>query len=358
MFAHIGGWLLFQSLPLVFLLTNSNGNTLSQIISTREYWQFCFYFIIIFYLHTNWLLPQLFIPAHKLLYLAVLLLLLYSVFLLHPFERLVRANFQFQQLHGGIPKLPPNDRFPMRDIPANGRFGPRPERKGIDIISVVLLIMTITISFVIDLTRRWRETAQRAFRAEADKANAELSFLKAQINPHFLFNTLNNIYSMAVTKNENTAGSIMKLSNIMRYVTDDVNEDFVSLRSEVDCISDYIDLQRLRLGKKVSLEFRVTGDLENKTIAPLILMTFIENLFKYGISNHEQSPISIQLDVTQDRLHFISRNRLFATDRKIDRTGIGIGNTKKRLEHLYPGKHRLEIIRENGYFVVDLTIED
>jgi two-component system LytT family sensor kinase len=190
--------------------------------------------------------------------------------------------------------------------------------------------MIITLSVAMDLTRRWRATMERASRAEADKANAELSFLKAQINPHFLFNTLNNIYSMAVTRNEHTPAMIMKLSNIMRYVTDDVNEDFVSLQSEVDCITDYIDLQKLRLGKKVTLDFSVAGDLDHKKISPLILMTFIENVFKYGTSNHEQSNLLIKLVVGEGPHRFSHAKSIVSFDRKIERTGIGIEQHTKK----------------------------
>src|SRR6201999_506982 len=103
----------------------------------------------------------------------------------------------------------------------------------------------------------------------------------------FLFNTLNNIYTLAVIQDEHAPDSILKLSNIMRYVTDDTREDFVPLQSEVDCINDYIELQKLRLGTKTQVDFKITGDIESKQIAPLILMTFIENVFKYGISKHE-----------------------------------------------------------------------
>jgi len=108
-----------------------------------------------------------------------------------------------------------------------------------------------------------------AARAEADKANAELSFLKAQINPHFLFNTLNNIYSLAVIKSDVTADSIMKLSNIMRYVTDEATEDFVPLQDELHCLTDYIELQRLRLGKKVTLNYAIAGDPAYKKLRRL-----------------------------------------------------------------------------------------
>lgn len=193
--------------------------------------------------------------------------------------------------------------------------------------------------------------------AEADKANAELSFLKAQINPHFLFNTLNNIYSLSNAKSENTAASILKLSNIMRYVTDEVKEEFVPLEDEVAFISDYIDLQRLRLGNKMNISFLVSGKITGKKIAPLILMTFIENVFKYGISSHSPSAIDIQLSAADDSISFICTNKLYENQRRIESTGIGIANTRKRLEHLYPGRFELNINKENGMFTVQLTLK-
>src|SRR5205823_10521035 len=123
-----------------------------------------------------------------------------------------------------------------------------------------------SLSAALSILKEWRNIEQRAAKAEADKANAELAFLKAQINPHFLFNTLNNIYSLAVTKSEMTPVSIMKFANIMRYVTDEVTQDFVPLQSEIDCASDYIDLQRMRLSKKVYVDYSVTGNLDGKQI--------------------------------------------------------------------------------------------
>ncbi|RZM01083.1 MAG: histidine kinase, partial [Pedobacter sp.] len=192
--------------------------------------------------------------------------------------------------------------------------------------------------------------------AEAEKANAELSFLKAQINPHFLFNTLNNIYTLAITSSEHTADSIMKLSNIMRYVTDEVEEDFVELQNEVGCISNYIDLQRLRLGSKTSVSFTVQGDLSGKKIAPLLLMTFVENVFKYGISKQHQSDIDINLLVKPDTITFLCVNPIFERNEKLERTGIGLNNTRQRLKHLYPGKHILNIKDENNQFMVVLTL--
>ena len=233
-----------------------------------------------------------------------------------------------------------------------GKGGPR-----FDIVSLLLFAMIWSLSSALSIIKEWRNTLQRVSRAEADKVKAELAFLKAQINPHFLFNTLNNIYSLAVTKNENTSFAIMKLSNIMRYVTDDATRDFVALQSEVDCISDYIDLQRLRLNKKTEINFSIGGNLGDKQIAPLILITFVENVFKYGISNHEPSAVIIKIVAGERQIELFCQNKIFSGLRRIERTGIGIKNTEQRLKFLYPGKHSLNITIENSHYNVLLTIQ-
>lgn len=241
---------------------------------------------------------------------------------------------------------------PFKEENNQWRFRPK-----LDIVSIVLFIMIIALSVSMLITKRWRMAVEQAATAEADKVNAELAILKAQINPHFLFNTLNNIYSQAVMHDEKTAESIMKLSNIMRYVTDDATENFVSLVSEANFISNYIELQRLRLGSKVTLDFAINGEMGDKMIAPLILITFIENIFKYGISNNEPSVITIELRAYRDSIAFFCRNKLFPLKHQVERTGIGIQNTIKRLEHLYPGKHTLTIREEDGYYSVHLILQ-
>jgi LytS/YehU family sensor histidine kinase len=142
----------------------------------------------------------------------------------------------------------------------------------------------------------------------------------------------------------------------MRYVTDDIREDFVPLDHEIECLTDYIDLQKLRLGKKMNVDLSVNGRTDNKKIAPLVLMTFIENVFKYGISNHEPSGIVIKLLVEENSITFFCQNRLFDAKRNGERTGIGIINTRQRLKHLYPGKHLLEINTANSLFTVQLIL--
>ena len=340
---HVLGWFLFFSLIIAFTYNSPGGENVMQEIFSPPYLLFYVTYLAIFYFNANLLMPRLYLQKKHLLYFALLVLLFIAVYFLSPFDHLIRHNNLFPQ---GPGSLPPN---PMRPM---GKGGPR-----FDIVSLMLFAMIWSLSAALSIIKEWRNTLQRVSRAEADKVKAELAFLKAQINPHFLFNTLNNIYSLAVTKNENTSFAIMKLSNIMRYVTDDATRDFVALQSEVDCISDYIDLQRLRLNKKTEINFSIGGNLGDKQIAPLILITFVENVFKYGISNHEPSAVIIKIVAGERQIELFCQNKIFSGLRRIERTGIGIKNTEQRLKFLYPGKHSLNITIENSHYNVLLTIE-
>ena len=143
----------------------------------------------------------------------------------------------------------------------------------------------------------------------------------------------------------------------MRYVTEDVSANYVPLKQEADCIRDYIELQRLRLGKKVNLDFSITGSLENKSIAPLILLTFIENVFKYGISNHENTNITIHVNVKPNSVSLFCQNKIFLNKINPERAGVGIANTRERLQFLYPDKHNLDIRTVNGLYTVNLNLK-
>ena len=290
-----------------------------------------------------------------------------AVFFLRPFDKLSGMNEKpshFQVLTNHYPPDIPIPAFANHAPALNGSNdfpSPAGRHKShgpkIDIISIILFLLVIALSITYVIIKRWRLAVEQAARAETDKVNAELSFLKAQIDPHFLFNTLNNIYSQAVMKDEKTPESIMKLSNIMRYVTEEAIENFVPLTDETNFISDYIELQRLRLGARTTLDFVISGRLEGKSIAPLILITLIENVFKYGISNSEPSHISIALKAEDDSISFFCRNKLMPLKHQLESTGIGIKNTRKRLDHLYPNKYLLNIKEEEGFFSVHLILQ-
>jgi len=365
-----------MALPLLFVNGRNSSSSLLVLLASPYYWLFCLTFIALFYLNSSLMFPLFFLKKRYISYTIICACLLTAIYFLKPFERLLRnsegwrINMAMSQAKGagqfGNPSFgpPPNGQMPPRDSlfkgrqrpPQFGRNWPGGKRKHLDTISLFLFLMIMALSTAIKTVQQWQLTEQRAISAEAEKANAELSFLKAQINPHFLFNTLNNIYTLAITNNANTAESIMKLSNIMRYVTDDVTENFVSLQSEVDCIVDYIDLQRLRLGSKTAVNFNITGTIAQQQIAPLLFMTFVENVFKYGVSKQHESAIDINLHIADDIITFMCINHIFEHKEHIERTGIGIANTKKRLEHLYPGKHVLNIADDNDLFTVVLTL--
>jgi two-component system LytT family sensor kinase len=359
---HIAAWLLFISLPVLFVSSQSGNNDFWAILSSPYAWLFFATYLFIFYLNTWFLLPLLYVKKKYVLYGVTVLALLAGVWILQPFDRLVsnRHPNAVDRRPGPPPEMfrepPPFKPPPKRP----GEMDDRGDRRTpkVDIISIFLFFTILAMSLAIHIRQQLRLAQQRALQAEADKAKAELSFLKAQINPHFLFNTLNNIYALAATKSEHTAESIMKLSNIMRYVTDDVREEYVPLEDEIAFIGDYIDLQRLRLGDKMNVNFVVSGQPEGKKIAPLILMTFIENVFKYGVSSHDPSGIDIRLAVTNAAIGFFCQNKLYETKRQAESTGMGIGiaNTTQRLDHLYAGKYELKIDTENGKYTVQLVL--
>ncbi len=386
-FIHAAGWLIFLGFPLLFMnKTQEHVNSSWFVILSPFYWLFCLTYIFMFYLNAWYLVPKLVFKRKYVRYGIIILLLSGCVYFLQPFDNLLGHNLlktqkapSAQPIPGGLDNgtmiadsdsAGPN----VKNLP----FGPLPHQNlrmedprlkpsnkvilihqsgNIDLVGLFIFIIVIGLSIAVSTVQKWQLTEQVVVKAHAEKAQAELSFLKAQINPHFLFNTLNNIYALSVSQSEKTPESIMKLSNIMRYVTDEVAEDLVLLQSEIDCINDYIDLQKLRVGKTTKLKVEYSGEIKNQKIAPLVLMTFVENVFKYGISKHKTAAITIKLDIEDNKLLFFCQNTIFPHSAGTKRRGIGISNTRQRLEHMYPGKHRLEINTDNDLFTVNLGIE-
>jgi len=341
--SHAAGRIFFFSLVVGFMANAPQSHNVFSQLLQPPFLIFYAVFLFLFYFNMGVLIPQFYLKQQYIIYFIAIGLLFVAVFFIRPFDGLMKLN----PPPGEMGKMPPSDGNPKGS--GLGRV--------LDITSIILFVTVWSLSTAICIIRQWRVTEQRALMAETDKVNAELSFLKSQVNPHFLFNTLNNIYSLAISKNENTAPSIMKLSNIMRYVTDEAGQNFVPLDNEVDCMKDYIDLQRMRLGSTMKINLTVKGNTIDKKIAPLLLMTFVENVFKYGISSHEPSDITIKLSADEHNITFFCQNRLFETKRNTERTGIGIPNARKRLLHLYPNKHFLDIDTGNGLFTVQLTLQ-
>jgi two-component system LytT family sensor kinase len=183
---------------------------------------------------------------------------------------------------------------------------------------------------------------------------SELSFLRSQVNPHFLFNNLNNIYSLVYYKSDQALNAISGLSELLRYMLYDTN-DTVALTTEIAYIEKYIALQQLRFEHPSDVEFEINGDLDAVNIPPLLLIPFIENAFKHGDYSAKQW-LNISIRTTNGSINFYCSNK--KTTKKQDATGgIGITNVKRRLALLYPGKHNLEIIEDDELFTVKLMLE-
>jgi LytS/YehU family sensor histidine kinase len=218
--------------------------------------------------------------------------------------------------------------------------------------------LVFAISTCISLVQQWLNTEETKNEIVREKLNTELSFLKSQINPHFFFNTLNNIYSLAIVGSENTAPAILKLSAIMRYIISDAQVDFVTLESEIAFINHFITLQQLRLTNNVEVNFINKGDFSQQMIAPLLFITFVENAFKYGVSAKESTKIDFYLEAMDDKILFKTSNKIIHSDDDFrETTGIGINNVKRRLILLYPNIHNLEIVNNQETFIVKLEIK-
>jgi two-component system LytT family sensor kinase len=223
--------------------------------------------------------------------------------------------------------------------------------------SFVVFLLVFSIGLCIAIMQRWRMAERTKEEVQHEKTNTELSFLKSQVNPHFFFNTLNNIYSLAVVQSEKTAPTVMRLSSIMRYILTETQTDKVPLENEIDFVKNFIDLQLVRLTDKVKVNFHTEGDISNKQIAPLLFISFVENAFKYGVSTKEASEINILFKVEGNKIQFNVVNTIVKADNGIlDTTGIGINNAKRRLELLYPGSHTLKVLNDGNIFEVQLEI--
>jgi LytS/YehU family sensor histidine kinase len=211
-------------------------------------------------------------------------------------------------------------------------------------------LLVLIFSLMLRISLRWKQ-------AEKEKLSVELSYLKAQINPHFLFNTLNSIYSLAIEKSDYAPTAIVKLSEMMRYVTTEADKNFVSLEKELRYISSYIELQKIRFGETIRFSFSQSGKIKDQKIAPLILISFVENAFKHGVNPEEDSEIDVNISVTEDTLHLIVYNKKVTVRLQEEvRTEMGIGNTRNRLQMLYPLKHELVITDAKDSYSVSLTI--
>jgi len=288
--------------------------------------------LILFYTSYYYFVPKLYFNQKKWLFGLALIV---SYLALISITNAIFGSHQF------MPRPNSNHNFPQ----------PREHSELFDAQFLIPFLLVIALAFLIKITNRLTEIND-------EKRNAEVSYLKAQINPHFLFNTLNSLYALTLQKSDEAPNAVLKLSSIMRYVVTESNQEYVTLDKELNYIKDYIALQKLRLDQNVSLAFKIEGEPFGKAIAPLILIPFIENAFKYGINPDTESYIHIDILIENQNLKLSVKNPKAATE--VDealKTEEGLKNTQRRLDLMYAGKYTLTVVEDEKTYDVTLKID-
>lgn len=232
---------------------------------------------------------------------------------------------------------------------------------GWDLAMIAIIALVLGVSTSITAIQKWQADKQLNQELEQDRVTSELSFLKAQINPHFFFNTLNNIYALTLVNADTSRKAIHQLSRMMRYVLYDTQNSTTQLSQEIAFIKDYISLMQLRLTDVVKIDFSSPALLKDQAIAPMIFLPFIENAFKHGVSATQPSNINIAVKQNSDTIELTVVNTIIKeqSNNLEEASGIGLNNTRRRLDLLYPGKHILTI-KENAaesIYSVHLTLD-
>ncbi|MEX0314916.1 MAG: sensor histidine kinase [Allomuricauda sp.] len=224
-------------------------------------------------------------------------------------------------------------------------------------------LYVVAFATAIKVTVDWLRENSKLHDLEKRQLVTELKFLRSQVSPHFFFNTLNNIYSLTLEKSNKAPEVILKLSEMMRYLLYATRKRKQDLKSEIDCIQNYVDLERIRFNDTLQIDIGISGDMDNKVIAPMLLVPLIENCFKHGASkNIGDMHITVDVDVTDDFLYFKVSNTIPKKESKVKvetgSGGIGLSNVKKRLELGYdPEDYELSIFEKDRMFHVDLKLK-
>lgn len=239
---------------------------------------------------------------------------------------------------------------------------PSPGRSSwFDGFTLLISLLVLGTSTSVKTVQKWQKDVQLRQDMEQQKISSELSFLKAQINPHFFFNTLNNIYALTLSDVETARQALHTLSRMMRYVLYETQKDVTLLSKDIAFLRDYIKLMQLRLTDKVRVSFEHPAALNDVFMAPMLFLPFVENAFKHGVSAQEPSCIDVRLEQEGTTLYLEVRNSRFNEKRVVmeESSGIGLVNTQRRLDLLYPGRYTLLIDERapGNTFLVKLTLQ-
>lgn len=220
------------------------------------------------------------------------------------------------------------------------------------ITSLAFFLLGGILALTKDFYRRDRVIKEK----EAHRSETELQFLRAQLNPHFLFNSLNSIYSLVRNKHLEAPEAVITLSELMRYMLYEARQELVPLDKEIQYIKNFVSLQLLRLSNSENVKLNISGNYNDKKISPLLLIPFVENAFKYGTDFKGVTYVQMKLEIVADHFFFFVRNKVGVYRRDESNSGIGLENIKHRLQLLYPEEHKLLISKDNGYYEVQLEL--
>ena len=224
--------------------------------------------------------------------------------------------------------------------------------------SCVAVYPVLFTAVMIKLLKYWYANQQAQQVLTKEKLEAELKFLKTQIHPHFLFNTLNNLYALTLKKSEKAPEMVLKLSELINYMLYECTADEVSLSKEIKFIQNYVAIEKMRYGDKLEVDIRVSGDTTNSRIGPMIILPFVENCFKHGASEElQQAWVTVQIEASAESILIKVENSKSNNGNNHNGTGIGIQNVKRRLSLLYPNRHELKILDGQETFLIILTIQ-
>jgi two-component system, LytTR family, sensor kinase len=235
--------------------------------------------------------------------------------------------------------------------------GPPKPLFGPGFFSIYGLIIVYFASISIRFLQKLRDDDKKESEISKERIATELLYLKQQVNPHFLFNTLNNIYSLSIKNPGITPEAILKVSSILRYTLYKSDNSLALLKDEIEIINTYIDFQKLRFKNSLPVVWEVSGDSDNHKVEPFILLPLVENAFKYGMASQNDSLINIQLTINKDKLKFlISNKKNILAESYFEHPGIGIKNIVRRLDLVYPERHLFQISDKDGKFTVLLEM--
>lgn len=328
-FAHVILWLCFYGLMLFPMLSQSrpiHSDLLAKL----------FMLTVLFYFNYFYLVPKLLLSKSILIYvIASILLIMVSVILI---------NITFP------PNIPGNLQPRMLKKPNNG-FLPI-------FMGIITIGIPYSISAILRMYVEWKKNED--LRKIVEKANiqSELQFLKTQLNPHFLFNSLNAIYALSVKKSPDTSQAIVNLSELMRYMLYEADKDLVPLGKELEYIKSYVQLQRLRLSDSENVNLNISGEDKGKVIPPLLFISFIENAFKYGTDYKGKTDVRINLSIEGTSIKLFVKNKIGVFNRSSKSSGIGLENVRNRLKLLYPNAHELVVENNGETYTVNLTLTE